>query len=86
MDEAEFVTAMKELPERYAGRLPEQHLDGVRSMAEGGEWGEEIDNIRASLEQSQQPVTSAERDELAALLDAMGEPTDALDALNVTDG
>ncbi len=85
MNETEIAERAEALPERFADRLPEPNVDGLRDMAEGGEWGELVSELVAGLVKRQPAVTVAERDELAALLDAMGEPTDGLDTLNVTD-
>ena len=83
MELTDYVKTMKHLPERYADRLPAQDLDGLRSMARGGEWDELLDLLIATLSGTQAPVTVVERDELAALLHEADMPTDRLDALNI---
>jgi hypothetical protein len=54
----------------------------VREYAEVGEWGEEIDLLLASLHAARQPVTAAEREELVALLEAMGLPAEPAEQLS----
>jgi hypothetical protein len=71
------------VPGRYADRIRPQDLDGMRSMAEGGEWQELVDVLLASLTMTQAPVTAAERDELRSLAEALELPTDQLTGLNV---
>ncbi len=52
-------------------------------MDGGGEYGELTIELAASLAAHNTPVTSEERDELRALLEAMGMPTDPIERLNV---
>ena len=58
-------------------------LATVREYAEAGEWGEEIDLLLACLIAARRPVTAAEREELAALLEAMGLPAEPAEGLSV---
>lgn len=83
MDEAEVSRRAAALPEQYADRIPQPQLDGLRSLARGGEWGELIDALTAGLAKRELPVTSAERDELRALAEATGEGGEYLDGLTV---
>jgi hypothetical protein len=68
-----------------SGRLGPTPFNQVRSAARAGEWGEAVDNLIAGLIESQALVTTAERDELRSLLDAMGLPTDITNGLNIQD-
>lgn len=83
MNEAEVIKRAETLPDRYANRVRPQDLDGMRSMADGGEWQELVDLLIASLAMTQAPVTSGERDELRTLAEAMDLPTDQLAGVNV---
>jgi hypothetical protein len=83
VDESEVIERTETLPGRYADRIRPQDLDGMRSMAEGGEWQELVDVLLASLTMTQAPVTAAERDELRSLAEALELPTDQLAGLNV---
>lgn len=83
VNEAEVIKQAEALPDRYADRVRPQDLDGMRSMADGGEWQELVDLLIASLAMTQAPVTSGERDELRTLAEAMDLPTDQLAGLNV---
>ena len=71
------------LPDRFAGRLEPATFNQVRSAARAGEWGEAVDNLIAGLAETRAVVTAAERDELRALLAAMGLPADLADGLNI---
>jgi hypothetical protein len=75
------MTTIPNRPE-IANPRPED-LDGMRSMADGGEWQELVDLLIASLTLTQAPVTADERDELRSLAEAMDLPTDPLAGLNV---
>ena len=83
MNEAEVIERAETLPGRYADRVRPQDLEGMRSMADGGEWQELVDLLIASLAMTQAAVTSGERDELRTLAEAMDLPTDQLAGLNV---
>ena len=54
----------------------------LQLMDEGGEYGELTIELAASLAAHNTPVTSAERDELLALLEATDMPTDPIRKLN----
>lgn len=83
MDEYEIAQRASGLPQRFAGRIPPQTLKIVQLMEEGGEYGELVIELAASLAAHGVAVTAAERDELLALLQAMGMPTDPIPKLNV---
>jgi hypothetical protein len=82
MDEYELAERAYALPGRFAGRLDPADLATVREYTEVGEWGEEIDLLLASLRAARQPVTAAEREELVALLEAMGLPAEPAEQLS----
>ena len=82
MDEYELAERAYALPARFADRLDPADLATVREYAEAGEWGEEIDLLLACLSAARRPVTAAEREELAALLEAMGMPTQPAEKLS----
>jgi hypothetical protein len=65
VNESEVIERVEALPDRYAGRVRPQDLDGMRSMADGGEWQELVDVLIASLATTQAGVTSSlwDRDE-----------------------
>ena len=83
MTESELATLTAGLPERFADRLPAPDLDGLRSMARGGEWDELLDLLVHALQQTQVPVSGEERDQLRTALTGWGMPSDALASLNV---
>ena len=83
MDESEIARRASVLPGRFAGRIPAPTLEIIELMDGGGEYGELTIELAASLAAHHTPVTGAERDELLALLQAMGQPTDPIELLNV---
>jgi len=83
-NEAELAARTKRLPEKFAGRVRDADLEGLRSMASGGEWGELLDLLIAALRYSGSAITSDERDELCDLLTGWGLPAGQLDELVVT--
>jgi hypothetical protein len=83
VNESEVIERVEALPGLYASRVRPEDLDGMRSMAGAGEWQELVDLLIASLGLTRAPVSAAERDELRALLEAMGMPTDPIGGLNV---
>ncbi len=83
-NEAELAARTKRLPEMFADRVHSADLEGLRSMAGGGEWGELLDLLIAALRASGSAITTGERDELADLLAGWGLPEDQLGELAVT--
>ena len=83
MNEADVIQRVEALPDRYANRVRPQDLDGMRSMADGGEWQELVDLLIASLSLTRAPVTADERNELRSLAEAMDLPADQLAELHV---
>jgi hypothetical protein len=81
--EDEIIEKAETLPDRFADRVPESTLWSINRMRGGGEYGELTIELAASLAAHHVPVTAAERDELLALLEAMGMPTDPVAELNV---
>ena len=85
MDRSELSRRAKALPDRFADRLDPTALRHVREDLGAGEWAEGLDNLTAALVNDHAPVTTDERNELAALLNAIRYPTDRLDALPLHD-
>jgi hypothetical protein len=83
MNESEIIRRAEALPGRFAARLPAQTLASLRLMEAGGEYGELVIELAATLAARSAPVTAAERDELRDLLDATGMPTDPIGQLTV---
>jgi hypothetical protein len=85
VNEADVIQRVEALPDRYANRVRPQDLDGMRSMADGGEWQELVDLLIASLRLTRAPVTADERNELRSLAEAVDLPADQLADLYVPD-
>ena len=83
MTEDEIIEKAEALPDRFADRVSESTLWSIKRMRGGGEYGELTIELATALAAGQVPVTAAERDELLALLEAMGMPTDPIAKLNV---
>jgi hypothetical protein len=83
MDENEIARLASSLPQRFADRIPARTREIIELMEGGGEYGELTIELAASLAAHHVPVTTAERDELLALLEAMHMPTDPIADLNV---
>src|SRR5437588_165387 len=84
LNEMEVIERVEALPDQFAGRVPEDTLDGLRLMDRGGEYGELTIELAATLAKTGAPVSREERDELHELLTAMDMPTDPIRELNVT--
>lgn len=82
MNEDQVLDLCEALPERFSDRLDCGVLSVLRMHAEGGEWGELVDNTVSALVQQKAVVTAAERDDLAALVSELtlktAEPVDRL--------
>jgi hypothetical protein len=83
MTEDEIIGKARALPDRFADRLTQTAVRGIKLMRGGGEYGELTIELAACLAAHHAPVTPAERDALLALLEAMGRPTDPIEKLNV---
>ena len=84
MDQYEFAAPVHALPGMFADRLDPRDLADVRECAEAGEWGEEVDLLIACLRETRRPVSAEERQELVALLQAMGLPVEPAQELPAT--
>ncbi|MBX6766051.1 MAG: hypothetical protein IRY90_02665 [Actinomadura rubrobrunea] len=72
---------LRGLPDRYHDRLGPEALRHVVGAAAGGRWDKAVDHLVMSLYLRDAPLTAAERQELCAVLRALGMPTDRVDAL-----
>jgi hypothetical protein len=78
-----IATRLKALPEPFAERLHWQVRVGVHKAVRTGEWGQALDVLLAGLIKTSAPISPAERDELAAMLEATGQPAGAVARLSV---
>jgi hypothetical protein len=83
VNETEIIQRAEVLADRFADRLPPETLESLRLMEAGGEYGELLIELAASLAERGVPVTAGERDELRDLLDASGMPTEPVGRLVV---
>ena len=58
--------------------------EGVGKAARAGEWGKALDVLLAALTKNGAPVSPAERDELAAMLDATWQPDGEVAKLSIS--
>lgn len=84
MDEIELAQKTCNLVDTFADRVSQPDLEGLRSMAGGGEWDELLDLLVSVLSQTRAPITAWERDELCDVLAGWGMRTDPLDGLAIT--
>lgn len=85
MDASEVARRGRVLPDQFAARVPAPTLAGLRLMAEGGEYGELVIELTATLVKHKAMVSAAEQRELQTLLQATGQPTYPADQLAVRD-
>ena len=83
MNANEMARRASALPDQFATRLPEDTLEGLRLMDEGGEYGELAIELTATLVKTGATVSAAELRELRILLEATGMPTHLLEQLAV---
>jgi|GEM_PF-2673578 len=86
MELVEFIHLVDDLVDRLGPRLDPEQAELVRSHAAGGDWDEAVDLLVATLVVRHNPVTAAERAELARLLHHLGEPAARLDGLTIAGG
>jgi hypothetical protein len=75
---ASVLTRLKALPEPFAGRLDSQASHNIYKAACVGEWDKALGMLLAGLAESN-AVSPAEREELATLLSAIGQPDAAFE-------
>jgi hypothetical protein len=85
MDAYEIARRANVLPDQFATRLPAGTVTGLRQMKAGGEHGELVIELTATLARTGAAVTAAEQRELRALLAATGMPTYPADQLTVAE-
>lgn len=85
MDIVKLSRNSRSLLEQLADRFPPDQLEICRDHATGGEWGELVDNMSAVLVKRNIPVTPAERDALAALLNMYPVPLEDYDYISNRD-
>jgi hypothetical protein len=78
--EASNLTRLKALPEPFAQRLDSQ----ASKAACAGAWDKALELLLAGLAESSAPVSPAEREELTALLAAIGQPAAAISTISVS--
>ncbi|MQA94569.1 MAG: hypothetical protein GEV11_07905 [Streptosporangiales bacterium] len=83
MDLNTMARLTAELPERFADRVDPATAKHLHTIARGGETGELLDLLLHVLREDHASITTAERDELAALLTACEMPTKMLDGIHV---
>ena len=83
MDEHEIGRRARALPAVFADRLPDSTLTGLRLMDEGGEYGELVLELAATLAKVGATVSTAEQQEIRVLLASMDMPTRPADQLTV---
>jgi hypothetical protein len=85
--DANIITRLKALPEPFADRLDwvgwRVRFD-VGKAARAGEWRMALDVLLSALTKSSVPISPAERDELAAMLEATGQPVEAVARLSLS--
>lgn len=83
MDQHEIARRASGLPNRFASRLPASSLAALQLMNNGGEYGELVIELTATLVKTGAEVSPAEHRELRTLLEATGMPTHPADQLSV---
>ena len=84
--DADIATRLRALPEPFADRLDRLHPRArfaVSTAASAGDWARALDALLGALVKGGAPVSAAERDELVAMLEAAGRPTEAAGGLAV---
>jgi hypothetical protein len=85
MDEHEIARRASALRDQFATRLPAGKLAGLKAMERGGEYGELVIELAATLAKTGAVVNSAELRELRAVLEAAGMPVDPVAQLEIRD-
>jgi hypothetical protein len=76
-----LAEAMRRLPGQYADRVAPRTLRRISGAAAAGQWEWAVDRLMIALRFGPVPVTAGEREELRAVLIALGMPGERVDVL-----
>jgi DNA transposition AAA+ family ATPase len=82
-EQRELAETMRRLPARYADRLPARTLEKIKGAAASGQWEKAVDRLVTALHARAEAVTTVEREELRAVLEALNMPVERVDNLVV---
>jgi hypothetical protein len=80
-EQRELADAMRELPDRFAGRVPAHVLEQIRVAAAAGQWERAVDELISALHARGEVTSDQEHEKLRAVLRALDMPGERLDAL-----
>jgi hypothetical protein len=83
MDRRRLLAALRELPGQYAGRVRQEDVVGMRSMARAGEWRELVDLLVASLAYNQASITAEEASALRGYLEELNISESPIDQITI---
>lgn len=83
MEHRELAQIMRNLPGRYADRLPRRTVNQIQAAAAAGQWEYAVRRLVTRLRWQAAPVNAAERDELRIVLGALDMPGDLADTLTL---
>jgi hypothetical protein len=78
-----LAEAMRRLPGHYADRVAPRTLRRITGAAAAGQWERAVDQLIIALRSGPAPLTAGERDELRAVLKALGMPGERVEVLAV---
>lgn len=79
-EQRELAEAMRQLPGRFADRVPAHALDQVNIAAAAGRWEQAVDKLISALHDCGEAITDQEHDKLHAVLQALDMPGERLHA------
>ncbi len=85
MDQGRLLAALRQLPDQYAGRVRQEDVAGLRSMAQAGEWRELVDLLVASLAYNHAAISAQEANRLRSYLEDLDIQESAIDQIAIRD-
>jgi hypothetical protein len=83
MDQHDLAQAIRRIPARYHGRVPDRTLAKVTAAAAAGQWERAVNKLITALSACAEPITTDEHQELRTILTALHMPGHRADALTL---
>lgn len=83
MDHRQLAHTIRQMPDRFHGRLPERTLAKISDAAAAGQWEKAVNKLITSLSAYAEPITPDEREEFRTVLTALHMPVRRADTLTL---
>jgi hypothetical protein len=82
-EQRDLAEAMRGLPGRYVDRISARTVDKITRYAAAGQWERAVHDLITALHARAEAVTTTEREDLLAVVNALNLPCQPLDSLQL---